>query len=114
MAGDYRDTKRLDLLGHLHGEVMVFQRMEIRQISEGGILIETSFALHVDSLHDFRLTLGDRSVVVKGRVVHSHITDVDQDVVTYQSGVEFVELSEPVHLAISAFIEAVRQARHNG
>ena len=74
-----RDAERFRILGQLQGEVMVFQPMAIREISRGGAQIETAFPLHLDSLHDFRLTLGDRSVVVKGRVVHCHISDVDQE-----------------------------------
>ena len=34
----------------------------------------TSFALQLDSVHDFRLTLHNRSIVVKGRVVHRGFT----------------------------------------
>jgi hypothetical protein len=76
--------------------------------------IETAFPLHLDSLHDFRLTLGERSIVVKGRVVHCRISDVDQDIVTYRSGVEFVELSERVLLAIGEFIDLLKQKRQGG
>ena len=62
--------------------------------------------LQLDSLHDFRLSLGDRSVVVQARVVHSHISNVGSDRLTYRTGIEFVGLSEPVTEAIAGFIEA--------
>ena len=52
---------------------MVFQPMTILDISLGGAQIETGFALQLDSLHDFRSSLADRSVVVKGRVAHCHM-----------------------------------------
>ena len=107
-----RDSERIELLGALTGEVMVFQPMLIRQISVGGMQVETGFPLQLDSLHDFRLTLaGGRSVVVKGRVVHAHISDVEQDVVRYQSGIEFVEPSDRVTGVIAQFMELVRQAQ---
>ena len=105
-----RESERVEVLGELHGEVMVYQRMVISQISAGGALIETAFALHVDSLHEFRLTLGDQSVVTKGRVVHSHIADVERDIVMYQSGIEFVELSEPAAAVIIDFIGQLKHA----
>ncbi|MGE3273631.1 MAG: PilZ domain-containing protein [Vicinamibacterales bacterium] len=111
MPTEKRETERLDLLGTLRGEVMVFQPTTIRQVSRGGLLVETAFPLQLDSLHDFRLTLGDLSLVVKGRVVHSRICDVDQDLVTYQSGIELVEPTSRVIDAIDAFIEAARAAR---
>jgi hypothetical protein len=106
-----RDSERIDMLGGLRGEVMVFQPMEIREISRGGAQIETAFALHLDSLHDFRLTLGDRSVIVKGRVAHCSISDVDQELVTYRSGIEFVEPPERIASVIAEFIGAVKDGR---
>ena len=73
--------------------------------------VETSFPLQLDSLHDFRLTLGDRSVVVKGRIAHSRISDVDQDIITYRSGVEFIEPSERVAAAIARVRRRARQGK---
>ena len=108
---DKRDAQRLQILGDLHGEVMVFQPMAIKEISRGGAQIETGFPLHLDSLHDFRLTLGDRSLVVKGRVVHCSITDVEQELVLYRAGIEFIEPSERVAAAIGDFIDAVTNGR---
>jgi hypothetical protein len=106
-----RDAERIPILGELNGEVMVYQPMVIKEISRGGAQVETGYPLQVDSLHDFRLTLGDRSVVVKGRVVHCSITDVDQEVVLYRSGIEFVEPPERVKSVISEFIEAIMGGR---
>jgi hypothetical protein len=111
MAGDKRDSERLEILGALHGEVMVFQPLIVSQISSGGAEVETSFPLQLDSLHDLRLTLGDRSIVVKGRVAHSRISDMDQDQVTYRSGIEFINPPERVASAIEEFVELIRQER---
>lgn len=108
---DKRDTERIEILGELHGEVTVFQPMAIKEISRGGAQIETGFPLHLDSLHEFRLTLGDRSVVVKGRVVHCSITDVEHELVLYRSGIEFIEPSERVAAVISDFIDAITNGR---
>src|ERR671936_3184495 len=102
-GADKRDSERILILGELHGEVMVFQPMAVKDISRGGAQVETAFPLQLDSLHDFRLTLGEQSVVVKGRVAHCSISDVDQDVVMYRSGIEFIELSERVYAAIAEF-----------
>ena len=108
---DKRDTNRLQILGELRGEVMAFQPMTIKEVSRGGAQVETGFPLHLDSLHDFRLTLGDCSLVIKGRVVHCSITDVEQELVLYRAGIEFIEPSERVSAAISDFIEAVTAGR---
>jgi hypothetical protein len=108
---DKRDAERVEILGDLQAEVMVFQPMAIKEISRLGVQVETAFPLYLDSLHDLRLTLGDRSVVVKGRVVHCSISDMDQELVLYRSGVEFVEPSEAVDSVISAFVDAIRDGR---
>jgi len=111
MTDDKRQAERMPMLGELHGEVMVFQPILVRDISRSGVTVETRFPLQIDSLHDVRLTLAGKSVVVKGRVVHSHISDVDQDIVVYRTGLEFVEPSSAVHGAISDFIETVKANR---
>src|SRR5881227_1088017 len=110
---DKRNTESVQILGELKGEVTVFQPMAIKEISRGGAQVETSFPLQLDSLHEFRLTLGDRSVVVKGRVAHCSISDVDQEVVLYRSGVEFTEPSERVFAVITDFINAVQDGRRS-
>jgi hypothetical protein len=106
-----RHTERFEILGGLPGEVMVAQRIAITEISQDGAQIETGFPLHLDSLHDFRLTLGGRSVVVKGRVAHCRISDVDQELVVYRSGIDFVEVSDPVSDAICDFMAAIKNGR---
>lgn len=108
---DKRDTERIQILGELHGEVMVFSPMAIKEISRGGAQIETPFPLQLDSLHDFRLTLGDRSIVVKGRVAHCSISDVEHEGVTYRSGIEFIEPSDHVFTVIADFIDAIVSGR---
>jgi len=111
---DKRDGERIQILGELHGEVMVFEAMAIKEISRRGVQVETAFPLQLDSLHDFRLTLGERSIVLKGRVVHCSISDVDQEVVVYRSGIEFIEPSERVEGVITEFIQAIKDGRRAG
>ena len=110
MAGEKRDLERVPLEGQVRGEVMVFQPMTILDISLGGAQIETAFALQLDSLHDFRLSLGDRSVVVKGRIAHCHIGELTDVTALYRTGVEFVELSEH---ALHASVDFVRATKHS-
>jgi hypothetical protein len=111
MEAEKRDAERVLILGELQGEIMVFEPMLVKEVSLGGITLDTRFPLQLNSLHDLRLELGGRSIIVKGRVVHSRISDVDQDVVTYRSGVEFVEVSDRVSAAIAEFLDAVRAGR---
>lgn len=91
------------------GEVTIFQPMTILDMSESGCQTETAFKLHNDSLHDFRLSLGDRSIVVKGRIVYCQIAELHDGVVLYRSGIEFVEIPTHALGAIRDFV-AVHQA----
>jgi hypothetical protein len=111
MAPNKRDGERTPMLGDIPGEIMVLEPMPVKELSRGGATIETRFPLHLNSLHDLRLTLGERSVVVKGRVVHSHISDMDPDLVTYRSGVEFVEPSERIVTVIVEYLDSVKSDR---
>jgi len=79
--------------------------------AKAGVTVETLFPLHLDSLHDLRLTLANKSVVVKGRVADSKISDVDQEIVTYRSGLEFVGASGRVIDAIREFLITVKADR---
>ena len=111
MPENKRIGERIPILGELHGEVTVFQPMAICEISRGGAQVETSIALQLNSLHLFRLELAGRSVVVKGRVAHCRVADVDAQGPVYRSGIEFIEVPEPVAAVIAEFVEAARTSR---
>ena len=106
-----RSAERVNLPGQVTGEVTVFQPMTILDLSERGAQVETAFPLHLDSLHDFRLSLGERSVVVKGRIVRCHIGELREGQVLYRTGVEFVEPAERIRAAIHDFIVAQKAAQ---
>jgi len=111
MSGEKREGERVPLVGEVKGEVMLFQPMTILDIAHGGAQIETSFALQLDSLHDFRLTLAHRSLVVKGRIVHCHIEKLTETAALYRTGLEFVDLTEPARNLIADFVWAITHSR---
>jgi hypothetical protein len=51
---------------------------------------------------------------MKGRVAHCRISDVEQEIVTYRSGVEFIEMNDRVRDVIKDFIEAIKAGRTLG
>jgi hypothetical protein len=110
MQGPKREAERVHIPGQIKGEVTVYEPMAILDLSDRGALVETTFALHVDSLHEFRLSLGERSVIVKGRIVHCQIGELQEGTVLYRSGIEFVEPSDHAMAAIHAFVEAQKFA----
>ena len=112
MSQERRRSPRIELLGQLHGRVVAYDvSVVVRNVSLGGMSLESAFPFTVGVVHAFRLTLGDRSLIVKGRVAHCSISDVDQELVTYRSGIQFVEPSERVIEVISGFIEAIKDGR---
>ena len=108
---DKRDNERVPILGELQGEMMLFQPMLVRDLSRSGVTVDTRFPLQINSLHDVRLTLGNTSIIVKGRVVHSRVTEMDQDLLMYRTGMEFVEPSTAVVSAVHEFLAAVKANR---
>lgn len=103
---DNKRAERVLMPAEVTGEVTVYQPMTILDLSVTGAQIETKFPLQLDSLHDFRLSLGSRSVVVKGRIVHSKIGELHEGSALYRTGVEFIEPSEHAVAAVRSFVEA--------
>ena len=110
---DRRDVERVAVLGELEGEVMVLQSMAITEIGRGGVQVETTFPFQINSLHEIRLALGDRPIVVKGRVIHCSILDVEHEFVRYRSGIEFTEVSGRIDAVITAFVTAIKDGRRS-
>ena len=112
MSDNRRENERIQILGQLPGDATVRQAIYVTQLSRNGAQIETTFPLQINSLHEFRLELGSQSVIVKGRVVHCHIHDVDPDALIYVAGVEFIDMAIWVADALEQFLEAVKTGRH--
>jgi hypothetical protein len=109
-----RPAPRIEVLGEVQGEVMVYEPMTITDISRTGAQIETAVPLRINSLHDFRLVLGDRSIVVKGRIVHAHVCEVEDQTTVYRAGVEFVQPPTRVANAIAEFLDEIATRRTRG
>jgi len=110
MSEDKRESERVLVSAEVTGEVTVYEPITILDRSVTGAQIETKFPLQLDSLHEFRLSLGNRSVVVKGRIVHCKIGELHEGVVLYRTGVEFIEPSEHALAAMRSFVETQKAA----
>jgi len=108
---DKRESERVAVMAGLSGEIKVYLPLVVEEISRAGATIETTVKLQLNSLHEIRLTLGGRSVVVKGRVAHARISGVQGGTVTYRAGVEFVEPTEGAAAAIGEFVEQLKTGR---
>ena len=89
---DRRRSARVELMGRVHGQLTSADLpVNVREISLGGMSIETSQSFEVGSVLNFVLTLGDGAgVLVAGRVVYCRVLD-GSDPGLFVSGLEFVD-----------------------
>ena len=92
MTSERRNSPRIEILGKLHGHTVAFDvPVLVREISLGGMAVETEIALVEGSVHEFLLTLGDGSTVeLAGKVMHSRLISEEGDP-SYVSGVQFID-----------------------
>ena len=104
---DRRRSPRVEMLDRLHGHVASLDvPVSVREISLGGMSLETATALEVGSLHEFRVTLGDGSaVLLRGRVLRSTNVAAEGEAAVFVSGVQFVgdDADDPVGGLIGRF-----------
>lgn len=99
-----RRSGRVDLLAELDGHVVTLdESIRVTQLSEGGLTIETTAPLSPRLIHDFRLSVGDRSVIVRARVRHSRVL-VRGDVVSYVAGLGFEGPSDEAREVIGSIL----------
>jgi hypothetical protein len=93
MSSDRRRAPRIEILGRLHGHAVSLDvPVTVREISLGGMAVETSFPFPVGAVHEFRLTLGDGSQVhLNGRVMHSRNTSAPGGESAFLTGIQFVD-----------------------
>jgi len=106
-----RQSERTQILGELSGAATTHQAIVVKELSPSGAQIQTTFPLTLNAIHEFRLALGSLPVVVKGRVVHCRIEEVDAEALVYRAGVEFVDMPEWVSTAVTDFLAALKDGR---
>ena len=92
---DRRRSARVEVLGKIRGQVVSLDvSVLVREISLGGMSIETPTAFTVGSACDFFLTLGDGAgVELLGKVVYSRAT-IEDGRTFYVSGIQFLDQDE--------------------
>jgi hypothetical protein len=104
---DQRQRLRIPLANGLTGEVTVYRPLTVSDLSPMGARVETPEPLRVNSVRAFRLNLGEQTVVLKGRVCHATVRALDDQLVVYTSGIEFLDVSSVTRIAIERFLERV-------
>jgi hypothetical protein len=100
-----RRSARVDLLAEFEGHVVTLdETVRVTQVSEGGLTIETTAPLSPRTTHDFRLTIGDRSAIVRARVRHSRVL-VTGDSVSYVAGLAFEAPSDEARRLVASILD---------
>jgi hypothetical protein len=89
---DRRRSARVEVLGRIHGQAVTPDvPIVVREISLGGMSVETAQGFPVASTCDFLLMLGDGSAVdLLGKIVYSRAT-TEGGRSFYVSGIRFVD-----------------------
>jgi hypothetical protein len=87
-----RRAPRVNLVGQLRGElVSVDTPIVVREISLGGMSIESETRFEVDARHEFMLTLGDGAgVLVLGRVAYCRTVEAPNGA-RFIIGIQFLD-----------------------
>ncbi len=90
---DRRRSLRVEILGTVQGHLVSLDvPISVRDMSLGGMAVETSFPFEVESLHGFQLELGDGSwVTLRAQVRHCRNLAAPGDQPLYVTGFEFVD-----------------------
>jgi len=96
-AIERRRAPRIEILGRVRGHIMSLDApVVVREMSLGGMAMETSFPFDVGSLHEFRLELGDGSwVLLQGQVRHCRNVAASGASALYVTGIQFVDQEPP-------------------
>jgi hypothetical protein len=100
-----RRDPRVDLLTEFQGHLITLdEAVLIQQLGPGGMTIVGNAPLSPAHVHDIQLTLDDRPIVLKVRVVHTRMTIDRGDEFSYVSGLAFVDPPADAVEAINAFL----------
>jgi hypothetical protein len=106
---DLRRSRRLDIGSLVTGQLMPSgAEIKIRDIGFGGVAIETSFAVDVGSVLDFRVTSKNGAAfVLKAWVVHTREVFSPLGSVVHVSGLEFADNQTPKDERAEVLIDKV-------
>jgi len=97
MTTERRRSARIEILNRIHGHVTAFDVfVTVRDISLGGMSVETAFSFPEGVVHEFRLTMGDQpQAIIHGRVLRCREHTRSDGGRIYLSGIEFIDQVPP-------------------
>jgi hypothetical protein len=111
MSRDRRRSPRIEILDRVHGQIATLNLdVRVREMSLGGMSMETAIAFPPGALHEFRLALGDGSfVLLPGRIAHCREITTPDGQRAYVTGVQFVD-EQPAEgdLSVGDLVQRIR------
>lgn len=109
MSKERRRTTRIEIIQQIGGMVVPMRaHLRVKEMSLGGMLIETNAELPPLDIQEFRLQLSDGGeTMVRGHVVHGRFA-VRQGGVMYTLGIEFSFLPKESVEVIRKFILEIK------
>ena len=111
MSPERRQYPRVEVVKHVAGRAVAENAfVQVKEISLGGMLIETDAELSPKGVHEFRLRLtGGEETLVRGHIVHGQF-NVKYGGVKYQLGVRFSFLPVDSAEVLKRFIAEFKPA----
>jgi hypothetical protein len=102
---DRRRAPRVEVIGKVRGRVVSLDvPIVVREMSLGGMSIESPTAFEVGVVTDFLLTLGDGAgIEVYGRTIYTRPLD-GSDEPRFLSGIQFVDQDEAARKPVSGIM----------
>ena len=113
---DTRIKKRENRLGGVRFNISSTEHMKVDlpheykviKISLSGMLVETEFPLDIESHYNIELIINDRNLNIVGRVAYSKEI-VGDNIVKYDIGIEFFEISEDDERILQEFLDTLEE-----
>ena len=105
-----RRAPRVEVIGRLQGHVVALDLpVIVREISLGGMSLETPFAFPVGDLQHFVLTLGDGSTMsLAGRVAYCRSVSGAEDAPAFRTGIQFEDDAPEEPAAVGDLLERLK------
>ncbi len=100
--GDRRTRRRFEIVGQLWGALETIESLRMRNVSPGGALLESRFALAVDSVHRVRLDIEGQWCDVQARV--RHVEQLQGPAPRFMIGLEFLAPPEAASAHLMALM----------
>jgi hypothetical protein len=110
MTIDRRRSPRIEILDRIHGHIAAFNvKVVVREMSLGGMSIETPFAFPIGAEHEFRLELGDEStVLLRGRVVRCIEVPGEDGAVAHRAAIQFLDDEPDTDDGVSGLLDRIK------